>query len=63
MKTNMIVQAWRKDHVVDLGMAGGFHLQGFEKFTGKKQSRIWPCVYVLNTAAVENTVEVHHQPT
>jgi hypothetical protein len=28
-----------------------------------RSEEIWPCVYELNTAAVENTVEVDRQPT
>jgi hypothetical protein len=36
--------------------------RGFENLPVRSEG-IWPCVYELNTAAAENTVEVDHQPT
>jgi hypothetical protein len=58
METNMITQAWHKDHLVDMGVAGGFSFSAL-----RLKTKGWPCVYVLNIAAVENTVEVHRQLT
>jgi hypothetical protein len=52
MKTNMIVQARQKDRLVDLGMAGSFKTESLPV----RSEGIWPGVFVLNTAAVENTV-------
>jgi hypothetical protein len=51
------VQAWHKDHLVELG--GGWWLHAFETESLPVRSEgIWSCVYVLNTSAVENKVEV-----
>jgi hypothetical protein len=53
----MVERAWHKDRLVHLGVAGGFETESV------RSEEIWPCVYVVNTAAVENIVEVDCQPT